>query len=79
MNQNTCASDAIFANALENARKMALKAKPWTLKQDGKTYTAVFNMKEWHYDVYEDGIYYMNIVSKTAKIAKAYLKEYLSR
>lgn len=62
---------------LSQAEVMASKAKPWTLKHDGKIYTAVFNMKEWVYDVFEDGFFMMKINMKSPIKAKQFLSSWL--
>ena len=63
-----------YDKLLEGAHKMALKAKPWTLEHEGKTYTAVYNMYQSVYEVFEDGFFFMNINMKSPTKAKAYLK-----
>lgn len=62
---------------LEKAESMALKAKPWILKHEGKTYTAVFNIQQWVYEVFEDGLFLMNINMKSPAKAKQFLKSWL--
>ena len=62
---------------LSKAESMALKAKPWILKHEGKTYTAVFNMSQWVYEVFEDGIFLMNINMKSPTKAKQFLQSWL--
>lgn len=68
MNLNKC---------LQQAESLAIKARPWILKQDNKVYTGVFNHAEWVYDVYEDGIFLMKINMKQPSKAKAYLSKWL--
>lgn len=68
MDLNTC---------LNKAEAMALKAKPWILSHDGKTYTAVFNMQQWVYEVFEDGLFLMNINMKSPTKAKHFLQSWL--
>ena len=67
----------LLDNAYNQAHKQASLAKPWILKHDGKTYTGVFNHKEWVYDVFEDGFFMMKINMKQASKAKAFLSKYL--
>jgi hypothetical protein len=67
----------IYDGLLEQAHKLALKAKPWILKHNGKTYTAVYNMYQSVYEVHEDGFFMMNINSKSPTKAKAFLKHWL--
>ncbi len=62
---------------VNQAEAMALKAKPWTLKHDGKVYTAVFNMNEWVYDVFEGGFFMMKINMKSPMKAKQFLSNWL--
>ena len=62
---------------LEQASTMAAKTKPWILKQDGKVYTAVFNMDQWVYEVFEDGLFLMNINMKSPSKAKQFLQSWL--
>lgn len=68
MNLNKC---------LNQAENMAMKAKPWILKQNDKTYTAVFNMNQWVYEVFEEGVFLMNINTKSPAKAKQFLKAWL--
>lgn len=63
---------------LSMAEKAAEKAKPWILKHSGKVYTAVFNQKEWVYDVFEDGMFYLKVNSKSPNKAKQFLQQWLS-
>jgi len=67
-----------YDKLLEQAHKMALKAKPWILKHDGKTYTAVYNMQQSFYEVFEDGVFYLNINMKSPGKAKGFLQYYLT-
>lgn len=69
MNINKC---------LDQARAMAEKAKPFILKHDGRTYTAVFSQSQWVYEVYEDGIFMLNINMKSPSKAKKFLQHYLT-
>lgn len=66
-----------YDKLLDQAHIMALKAKPWILKHEGKTYTAVFNMKQWVYEVFEDGMFLMNINMKSPTKAKQFLQSWL--
>jgi hypothetical protein len=63
---------------LDQAHKLALKAKPWILKHDGKTYTAVYNMQQSFYEVFQDGEFYLNINMKSPSKAKSFLQYYLT-
>lgn len=67
-----------YDKLLDQAHKLALKAKPWILKHEGKTYTAVYNMYQSHYEVFEDGVSYININMKSPAKAKAFLQHYLT-
>jgi hypothetical protein len=67
-----------YDGLLEQAHKLALKAKPWTLKHDGKTYTAVYSMQQSAYEVYQDGFFMMNINIKSPTKAKDFLRFYLT-
>lgn len=62
----------------EKARKMAEKAKPGTLKIEGKIYTFEFCQKEWIYKVYENGFFLVNFNCKTLAKAKTYLRDWLN-
>lgn len=62
----------------EKARKMAEKAKPGTLKIEGKIYTFEFCQKEWIYKVYENGFFLVNFNCKTLAKAKNYLRDWLN-
>jgi hypothetical protein len=66
-----------YAQIEEQARKMAEKAKPGIVKIGGKTYTLVFNSREWVYQVYEDGFFLLNFNTKTLTTAKRWLADYL--
>lgn len=66
-----------YDKVLDQAREQVLKAKPWTLEFDGNIYTAVFDLTHWHYKVYEDGEFLMNLNVRTATKAKKWLKNYL--
>ncbi len=62
---------------IEDARKMAAKPKPFWLKKNDKLYTAIFDMREWVYNVYEDGVLLIKINMKTTNKAKKFLIEWL--
>lgn len=62
---------------LDQAHKLALKAKPWTLKHNGHIYTAVYSMQQSVYEVFKDGLFYLNINMKSPTKAKQFLKQYL--
>lgn len=67
-----------YDKLLEDAHKLALKATPWVLKHEDKTYTAVYSMSQSVYEVFEDGMFYININMKSPIKAKAFLKFYLT-
>lgn len=67
-----------YNKLLDQAHKLALKAKPWVLKHEGKTYTAVYSMQQSVYEVFEDGIFYLNINMKSPTKAKQFLQHYLT-
>ena len=67
-----------YNKLLEQAHKLALKAKPWILKYDDSTYTAVYSMSQSVYEVFKDGEFYLNINDKSPTRAKAFLKHYLT-
>ena len=69
MNPNIC---------LDQARALALKAKPGFMKFNGKTYTFEFSHSEWHYKVYEDMVFMLNVNVKTLSKAKQFIKDFLS-
>lgn len=66
-----------YDKLLDQAHAMALKAKPWILKHEGKTYTAVYSMYQSVYEVFEDGLFFMNINMKSPMKAKQFLAEWL--
>lgn len=66
-----------YNKALDKARQMAAKAKPGFIKIDSVLYTFVFDMNEWVYIVYADGVEYVRFNTKTLTSAKKYLKDYL--
>ena len=66
-----------YSKLLNQAHKMALKAKPWILKHEGKTYTAVYSMGQSVYEVFEDGVFFMNINMKSPAKAKQFLDNWL--
>lgn len=66
-----------YDKLLDQAHAMALKAKPWMLEHDGKIYTAVYSMYESVYEVYENGLFFININMKSPTKAKQFLKHYL--
>ena len=61
----------------DKARKMAAQAKPGFLKIGDKLYTFQFCQREWIYNVYEDGLFFVNFNCKTLATAKKYLREWL--
>ena len=66
-----------YNKLLDQAHAMALKAKPWVLKHEGKTYTAVYSMSQSVYEVFEDGLFFMNINMKSPLKAKQFLNRWL--
>lgn len=66
-----------YDKLLDQAHKAALKAKPWILKTPEHTYTAVFNMYQSVYEVFEDGEFFMNINMKSPVKAKHFLANWL--
>ena len=66
-----------YNKLLEQAHAMALKAKPWILKHEGKTYTAVYSMSQSVYEVFEDDLFFMNINMKSPTKAKQFLSQWL--
>ena len=62
---------------IEQARKLAEKAKPGVVKIEGKLYTLVFCQREWVYQVYEDGFWLVNFNTKQLTKAKKYLRDWL--
>jgi hypothetical protein len=66
-----------YDKLLNQAHAMALKAKPWILKYEGKTYTAVYSMSQSVYEVFEDGLFFMNINMKSPTKAKKFLSQWL--
>jgi hypothetical protein len=68
----------MYDSLLSRAHVLALKAKPWILKHDGKTYTAVYSMTESVYQVYEDSFSFLNINMKSPIKAKQFLHHYLT-
>jgi hypothetical protein len=66
-----------YDKLLEQAHALALKAKPWILKHEGKTYTAVYSMQQSSYEVFEDGIWFLNINMKSPTKAKQFLQSWL--
>lgn len=67
-----------YNKLLEQAHALALKAKPWILKHEDKTYTAVYSMSQSVYEVFEDGAFFMNINMKSPTKAKQFLKQWLT-
>lgn len=66
-----------YDKLLDQAHVLALKAKPWILKHEGKTYTAVYSMSQSVYEVFEDGLFFMNINMKSPMKSKQFLKQWL--
>lgn len=66
-----------YNKLLNQAHALALKAKPWILKHEDGTYTAVYSMSQSVYEVFKNGEFYLNINMKSPTKAKAFLKYYL--
>ena len=66
-----------YNKLLDQAHAMALKAKPWILKHEGNTYTAVYSMSHSVYEVFENGMFFMNINMKSPAKAKQFLSQWL--
>ena len=62
---------------LDQAHTLALKAKPWILKKDTHTYTAVYSMEQSYYEVFKNGEWFLNINMKSPTKAKQFLNEWL--
>ena len=67
-----------YNNALDQARKMALKARPGILKINGDVYTFEFDSQTWDYKVYKNLFLYVTFNTKELKTAKRWLVEYLN-
>jgi hypothetical protein len=67
-----------YSKLLDQAHALALKAKPWILKYEGHTYTAVYSMSQSVYEVFRDGEFYLNINDKNPSKAKKFLQFYLT-
>lgn len=63
---------------IDQAHKLASKAKPGFMKVDDKLYTFDFDQTHWVYNVYEDGFLLMRVNVKTLSKAKAFVKEWLA-
>lgn len=63
---------------LNQAQKMAAKAKPGFLKIGETLYTFEFDQLHWVYNVYEDGFLLMRVNTKTLASAKKFLREWLA-
>lgn len=61
----------------EQARRLAMAAKPGYITIDSKLYTFEFCQREWVYQVYENGFAYIRFNTKTLTKAKKMLKEFL--
>lgn len=68
----------MYDKLLDQSHALALKAKPWILKHEDVTYTAVYSMSQSVYEVFKDGEFYLNINTKSPTKAKEFLKFYLS-
>ena len=67
-----------YNKLLDQAHALALKAKPWILKHEDSTYTAVYSMSQSVYEVFKDGEFYLNINMKSPTKAKQFLERYLT-
>ena len=67
-----------YDKLLDQAHAMALKAKPWILEHEGKTYTAVYSMHQSVYEVFENGFFFMNINMKSPTTAKQFLQQWFN-
>ena len=67
-----------YDKLLDQAHAMALKAKPWILEHEGKTYTAVYSTQQSVYEVFEGGLFFMNINMKSPTKAKQFLKQWFN-
>ena len=63
---------------LNQAQKMAMKAKPGFLKIGATLYTFEFDQAQWVYNVYEDGFLMIRFNTKTLSKAKQMLKDWLA-
>ena len=63
---------------LSQAQKLAAAAKPGMMRDGNDIYTFVFNLNSWHYDIYKNGFEYIQFNTKLLKVAKQWLREYLS-
>jgi hypothetical protein len=77
MNAQQPEHDMKCAAIEDQARTMAEKAKPGIVKVGEKTYTLVFDSREWVYRVYEDGFLLVSFNTKTLASATRWLFEYL--
>lgn len=68
----------IYENAYKIAAKAAAKAKCGHSTINGKLYTFVFNQRQWHYEIYEDGFLLLNVKEFTLGKAKKYLTWHLA-
>ncbi len=60
------------------AHKAAANAKPGYFKNGNDVYTFTFNQKHWYYEVYENGVWFMNVNTKTAAGVKTFLKQWFA-
>ena len=63
---------------LNQAQKMAMKAKPGFLKIGDTLYTFEFDQAQWVYNVYEDGFLMIRFNTKTLSKARQMLKDWLA-
>lgn len=68
----------MLEKCLDNARKMAEKAKPGIVEINDNIYTLVFDHNEWVYRVYENGFLLVSFNTKTLTRAKKMLKDWLA-
>lgn len=64
--------------AMQQAHKMASKAKPGTMKIHKDIYTFEFDQKNWDYKVYKNLEHYVTFNTKQLKTAKQWLLDYLN-
>ncbi len=63
----------IEAKAIE----MAAKAKPGYMNIGNEIFTFVFSQKEWYYEVYKNGEFFLNVNTKSLSSAKLFVKRWL--
>ena len=68
----------IYIGTYEKAQAMSMKAKPIAFNYNNKIYTGVFDMIHWYYTVYEDGLFLMNVNTKSPKGCKEFIIKWLN-